>query len=53
MHHNILSSFVTQEDVRMLKEMGMDSYRFSISWPRILPSNTKITKYVCTANMFF
>nr|1V03_A Chain A, DHURRINASE [Sorghum bicolor] len=28
------------EDVRLLKEMGMDAYRFSISWPRILPKGT-------------
>jgi beta-glucosidase len=27
-----------QEDVHMMKEMGMDAYRFSISWSRILPS---------------
>ncbi|WVZ88831.1 hypothetical protein U9M48_035301 [Paspalum notatum var. saurae] len=29
-----------EEDVRMLKEMGMKAYRFSISWPRILPKGT-------------
>ncbi|CAD6270234.1 unnamed protein product [Miscanthus lutarioriparius] len=28
------------EDVRLLKEMGMDAYRFSISWPRILRVRT-------------
>jgi beta-glucosidase/6-phospho-beta-glucosidase/beta-galactosidase len=27
-----------QEDVRLMKDMGMDAYRFSISWTRILPS---------------
>nr|Q7XKV5.2 RecName: Full=Beta-glucosidase 11; Short=Os4bglu11; Flags: Precursor [Oryza sativa Japonica Group]CAE05482.2 OSJNBa0022H21.2 [Oryza sativa Japonica Group] len=27
-----------KEDVRSMKEMGMDAYRFSISWSRILPS---------------
>eukprot|EP00268_Persea_americana_P061809 TRINITY_DN7860_c0_g1_i2.p1 TRINITY_DN7860_c0_g1~~TRINITY_DN7860_c0_g1_i2.p1 ORF type:complete len:525 (-),score=57.20 TRINITY_DN7860_c0_g1_i2:101-1675(-) len=26
-----------KEDVQIIKEMGMDAYRFSISWSRILP----------------
>ncbi|XVF04630.1 hypothetical protein REPUB_Repub05bG0100900 [Reevesia pubescens] len=26
-----------QEDVRIMKVMGLDAYRFSLSWPRILP----------------
>ncbi|GMN55326.1 hypothetical protein TIFTF001_024451 [Ficus carica] len=25
------------EDIAMLKEIGLDSFRFSISWTRILP----------------
>ncbi|KAB2607366.1 beta-glucosidase 24-like [Pyrus ussuriensis x Pyrus communis] len=28
-----------KEDVDIMKNMGMDSYRFSISWSRLLPSN--------------
>ncbi|MGP3778099.1 GH1 family beta-glucosidase [Halanaerobium saccharolyticum] len=27
-----------QEDVELMKEIGLDTYRFSISWPRILPA---------------
>lgn len=28
------------EDVRLMKELGIHSYRFSLSWPRILPEGT-------------
>lgn len=39
-----------KEDVALLKELGVNSYRFSISWPRILPNengeiNLKGLKY--------
>lgn len=27
-----------REDVRLLREIDVDAYRFSISWPRVLPS---------------
>ena len=30
-----------KEDVKSLKEMGATHYRFSLSWPRILPDGTK------------
>ncbi|RXH73445.1 hypothetical protein DVH24_016267 [Malus domestica] len=37
----ITSSFdMLQEDVGILKDMGWDFYRFSISWSRLLPSKT-------------
>lgn len=26
-----------QNDINLMKDLGMDSYRFSISWPRIFP----------------
>ena len=29
-----------KEDVALMKEMGLKSYRFSISWPRVLPEGT-------------
>ncbi|XP_030521091.2 cyanogenic beta-glucosidase-like [Rhodamnia argentea] len=29
-----------KEDVGIMNEMGLDAYRFSISWPRILPKGT-------------
>ncbi|GLJ47734.1 hypothetical protein SUGI_1008160 [Cryptomeria japonica] len=29
-----------KEDVKLMKDMGMDAYRFSISWSRILPYGT-------------
>ncbi len=28
------------EDIAMMKEIGLKSYRFSISWPRVLPEGT-------------
>ncbi|KAL0355893.1 UNVERIFIED_CONTAM: Raucaffricine-O-beta-D-glucosidase [Sesamum radiatum] len=26
-----------KDDIKLMKQMGFDSYRFSISWPRVLP----------------
>ena len=34
-----------REDVQIMKELGLKSYRFSISWPRVLPKGTgKVNK---------
>jgi len=32
------SKSALQEDIEMMHSMGLDSYRFSLSWSRILPS---------------
>ena len=29
-----------QEDVRLMAELGLDAYRFSIAWSRVLPKGT-------------
>jgi len=29
-----------KEDIKLMAEMGLESYRFSISWPRIIPDGT-------------
>nr|XP_022342919.1 uncharacterized protein LOC111136393 isoform X1 [Crassostrea virginica] len=33
-----------KEDVRLLKDLGVSHYRFSISWPRVFPDGTKESK---------
>ncbi|HLV33561.1 MAG TPA: GH1 family beta-glucosidase [Spirillospora sp.] len=32
-----------REDVALMAELGLDAYRFSISWPRVLPAGTGAT----------
>ena len=29
-----------REDVAMMKQIGLQAYRFSIAWPRVLPNGT-------------
>ncbi|KAG6412254.1 hypothetical protein SASPL_124927 [Salvia splendens] len=36
-----------QEDIAMMKQMGFNSYRFSISWPRILPVESVLPTELC------
>ena len=31
-----------REDVALMKELGLKSYRFSVSWPRVVPEEGKI-----------
>ena len=31
-----------KEDIQMLKEMGAKAFRFSLSWPRILPDGEHV-----------
>lgn len=31
-----------QEDVKIARDMGLDAYRISISWPRILPGDVYV-----------
>lgn len=35
-----------QEDVQLMVETGLDAYRFSISWSRLIPSKYVIFFYV-------
>lgn len=37
-HTVLIIRIYIQEDVQIMKGMGLDTYRFSISWPRLLPS---------------
>ncbi|GAB4832651.1 hypothetical protein Ancab_006669, partial [Ancistrocladus abbreviatus] len=41
-----------KEDIQLMKEMGLDSFRFSISWPRILPTG-KVSGGVNAAGVQF
>ncbi|KNA24562.1 hypothetical protein SOVF_014560 [Spinacia oleracea] len=39
--HKAVDSYnLYKEDVKLLKETGLNTYRFSIAWPRILPKGT-------------
>ncbi|XP_024021043.1 beta-glucosidase 16 isoform X2 [Morus notabilis] len=39
--YGTLSSRDTQEDVGIMKDIGFQAYRFSISWSRLLPNGTR------------
>ncbi|KAK2981656.1 hypothetical protein RJ640_027111 [Escallonia rubra] len=39
------ASSAYQDDVKILKNMGLDAYRFSISWSRVLPSKPDFCEY--------
>lgn len=38
-------NYVAQEDVRIMKDMNLDAYRFSMSWSRVLPSKHLVAVY--------
>ena len=40
-----------REDVALMKKMGLKSYRFSVSWSRILPDGTEQIKVITEANL--
>ena len=29
-----------REDVALMRDLGIDTYRFSVAWPRVLPTGT-------------
>lgn len=33
-----------EEDIELMKEMGLNAYRFSVSWPRIMPDGRTINE---------
>lgn len=52
-HLSIVTFQKLQEDVRIMKDMGMDAYRLSIAWSRILPSNPVVQTQTCYARLSF
>jgi len=49
-HHNGDGDVATngyhkyKEDVKLMKETGLDAFRFSISWPRLIPKEKSTQK---------
>src|ERR1017187_5892916 len=33
-----------REDVRLMKELGLKGYRFSASWPRVMPERGRVNE---------
>jgi beta-glucosidase/6-phospho-beta-glucosidase/beta-galactosidase len=42
-----------QEDVKLMYETGLEAYRFSISWSRLIPSTELISAFIKTIRFSF
>jgi beta-glucosidase/6-phospho-beta-glucosidase/beta-galactosidase len=41
-----LAYLILQEDVKLISETGLEAYRFSISWSRLIPSKELIIAFI-------
>jgi hypothetical protein len=43
-----LAYLILQEDVKLMSETGLEAYRFSISWSRLIPSTELLIVFIKT-----
>ena len=48
----VFDDVIKQEDQELMEDMGVNSYRFSISWARILPSECVLLFVVITRKIW-